>query len=244
MRHIDEITVRQARADDVEAIVALEKTVYGPLGTACYGEEYVRAWLEVHPEGLTVAEAGGRVVGYQYSQIVDFEFDLWREFATYDQATDHGYTKKSHRPDGNSVHSISLCSTESGAGRALIAGVFDLMRRLGKKYTVSQTRLAGFDAYLNSLDAAGVKIPDGASLDEVALWYALETARLVNGKIWPCLTRRPDLGLPPLNRPDPVAGKQLKNVGSGLVALLPGYMPDPQSRGYAVLLAKDNPDIP
>jgi hypothetical protein len=142
------------------------------------------------------------------------------------------------------VHSITLCSITAGAGRALIASVFDLMKRLGKRYTVSQTRLAGFDAYLRGLADRGGSIPDGVSLDEVALWYALETAKMVGGKIWPGLQRRPELPLPPLTAPDPVVGKQLKNAGAGLVALLPGYMPDPQSRDYAVLLVKDNPDIP
>ena len=240
MEHKGGITARQARAEDVAAIVALEKTVFGPLGTACYGEEYVRAWLEVHPAGLTVAERDGRVVGYQYSQIVDFAFDRLDEFATYDKATDGGYTKRSHCPGGNCLHCVSLCSIEVGAGRALSENAYDLTVRLKLKYTLSQTRLPGLDGYLSGLEDQGVKIPKGFTLNDVALWYALETVRMSGALIWPCLDRRPMLALPSPAKPDPVLSKHLKFPGAGLAGVLPDYMHDPQSRDYAALLVSEN----
>src|SRR3990172_5246615 len=147
MERSGEILVRQARPEDVDAIVSLEKTVYGPLGTACYGEEYVRAWLEVHPPGLTVAVQDGAVVGYQYAQRVDFEFDRMHLFQKYDEATDHGCSRSSHRPDGNALHSVTLCSIIPGAGKALLDDLFELARRLNTRYTIGMARMPGLAAY-------------------------------------------------------------------------------------------------
>lgn len=244
MNRSSAVTVRQARPEDVDAIVDLEKTVYGPLGTACYGEEYVRAWLEVHPEGLIVAERDGRLVAYLYFQIVDFGFDKLDRFATYDETTDDGFTRRSHRPDGNCVLCVTACSIESGANRAVTEHVYDLGWKLGMKYTLSQSRMPGFDAYLRDLESRRIDIPAGVSPDALALWYVLQTVIMVNGAIWPCLADRPDLPLPAPPGPDPVLSKHFKYPGAGLAALLPRYMRDPQSRDYAALLVSEYPPRP
>jgi hypothetical protein len=234
------VVIRPATDADVPALVALEKGVYGALGTDCYGETHFRAWLRVHPEGLVLAEAGGTVVGYQYSQFVEFSLDDVASLPSYDEFTDHGLTVTTHVPTGNSVHGVTICSVHPGAGCMLVESIFDLMRRRGKRYTIGFSRIAGFDAYMRGLEAAGLWPLPGVEERTVALWYALETARMVGGSVLPSLTPGPDLPFPPPSRPDPVIGRQLRFKEFRVAGILPGCMRDPQSRDHAVLIVREN----
>lgn len=237
------IIARPAVSADIATLVALEKSVFAPLGTEYYGEAYFNAWFETNPDGLIVADCGGRVVGYQYSQWTNFAFDDFRHFATYHGATDGGFTRKSHRPDGNAVHCLSECSIMPGAGFVLGSSVIDLMMNFKKNFIVSQSRMPGFDNYAKSVENSNAP-PDGVTLDELALWYAIGNAKLVGGKIWTALVGQPNLDLPLPDKKDPVLSGHLRFPGFGLAAILPNCMHDPQSRDYAALLVMTNPTLP
>ena len=232
--------VRQASDADIPSVVALEAQAYGSIGTDQYGEEHVRAWLETCPEFLLLAEKAGAVVGYASSQRVDFSFDRLDAIRSYDELTDHGTFRTTHRPDGCALHTVNLASVDRGAGMALIAASLVLGARAGMTYILACARMPGLDAWLKAVEASGK--PDASRpLETLALWYALETARLAGGRVWPCLTERPALDLPPLAEPDPVVRKQLAFAGSGLAAVRTRFMKDPQGRDCNAILVADMP---
>jgi len=88
MADADEIIIRQARADDLEAIVAVTAEVFRPFSMEAHIQKAVgnaggQDWLQVKtaeierdrradPEGCFVAERGGRVVGYVTSALSPF----------------------------------------------------------------------------------------------------------------------------------------------------------------------------
>ena len=232
--------IRQATESDIPAVVALEARAYGSIGTDQYGEEHVRAWLETCPEFLLIAEKGADVVGYASSQRVDFDFDRIDAIRSYDELTDHGTFRATHRPDGCALHTVNLASIDRGAGMALIATSLYLGVGAGMRYILACARMPGLDAWLQTVEASGK--PDAARpLETLALWYALETARLSGGGVWPCLAWPPPLDLPPLPEPDPVVRKQLAFAGSGLAAVRTSFMKDPQSRDCQAILVADMP---
>ncbi|MBN1585392.1 hypothetical protein JW899_03430 [Candidatus Uhrbacteria bacterium] len=238
-----DIRVRRACPRDIPKIVALERDLYGSAKMEYYCEDHVWTWFRVNPEGLTVAERGSTVVGYSYSQRVDFDFEKIGLFTTHDQATDSGYTAATHRPNGNALYGVTVCSAWPGAGWHLMADTFALARRLGTEYTMGMSRMPRFDRFMKKNGQDGNLIPDSFPERDLALWYALETARIVNGTVWPNVGPKPDLPLPELRHPDPVIVHHLRFRNHGLAALLPNAVRDPQSRNYAALIVGRTADI-
>lgn len=236
----NKIVVRNATASDIGEMAAIEREVYGRLGTPVFTEDYFRVWLDVHPAGLFVALCDGRIVGYKYSQIVEFDFDQMHRFTNYDEATDGGYTRATHRPNGNAFKGVSLCSVMPGAGRALFRATFDAVRRLGKRFYFCFTRMSGFDNYLCALEDKGNDVGRYGET-EIARWYASRCARSAGGFCWPVFGEPPRLQLP-MPSPDPVLSKQLKLKHFGLAGIVPECMRDPQSRNFAAFLIYRNPD--
>lgn len=239
----DEFAVRQAEAGDVPALVGLEQQAFGAAGTDVYGEEYFRCWLEVNPEGLLVAEHGGRVVAYRYSQYCDFELADIARLTTHNAFTDDGFTRATHKPDGNSINGVTVCSIVPGAGRVLFQAIFEQLKRQGRRWYFGFSRIAGFDRYCKTLQDAGI---DFAGLGErgerkVATWYACECARIAGGLVWPTVTSPIGLGLPAPEKPDPVLSKYLKHPGFGVAAVMADWMKDPPSRQYGVMVLFKNP---
>ena len=235
--------VRQAARKDIAALVEVERRTFGASGTDCYGEDYFSAWLDIHPEGLWLAESAGRAVGYGYAQGFRFEFDRLNELTTHDEVTDCGYTRSTHRPDGNSLYGLAIASIAPGAGRALLGHMLDLTRRLGKTYFLGSARIAGFDNYMKTLEDGGHPVLGAASEAEIALWYAHACAEMTRSKVWPTMPRKPALALPTPAGPDPVLNKHIAFSGYGMASLLPKYMRDPQSRHYGVCVVYRNPEI-
>jgi hypothetical protein len=228
----DTIVVRDAKPEDTAAIAALEARIWGGLGTPCYGEDHVRAWLETHPAGLQVAEKGGRIVGYQYAQIISYRPEDAATFPSMDVLTDDGYTRRSHRPDGNAVYCVSICSEAPGAGRVLAEQPFRLARASGLRYVIGLSRLPGLSAYWDSLPA---DVRSG--IDSVAAWYAYGVVTAFGGGSWPGFCPAPLPFPPPTD--DPVLGKYVRIPGFGVAAVLKGRMRDPESRDYGALVVKD-----
>lgn len=230
------ILVRSARGEDVPRLVELDALTFGSAGVAPFGGDFFLTWLEVNPSGLIVAESDGRVVGYHYAQGADFSFERIGEFTTFDAAADGGFTRATHRPDGNSLHGVSMCSVLPGAGRLLFRRAFAQAERTGKAYYFGFTRMSGLAAFVGKVASAAS--PQGVGLDGLAMWYARENARMVGGKVWPTAGTPPSLTLPPLTLPDRVLGRQLRIAGYGLARILPGCMPDPESLDFAALLVR------
>ncbi len=230
-----EIIVRRAQEKDIPQLINIEHLIWKPLGTPVFDASYFIAWLKVNPEGFFVAECDKIVVGYTYTQIFDFAFKDIESFPSFDELTDHAYTTKTHNPAGNAVFGLTITSIQKGAGRKMHEALLEYAQALKKEYFVAATRLSELNTYINMLINSGYEITDSLE-KEVALWYAIECTKMLNGKIWDICTKQPDIELPQPEKPDSVVAAHLSvNKEFGLAALLPKFMQDPQSKNYAIL---------
>lgn len=221
----------------MNAIVALEEASYAANGMQCYGTDHVAAWLEVNPAGLFVAEHGGNVVGYTCTQTIHFEPGRAHAMKTHDIATDCGYIRRTHRPDGNSIYGLSICSSVPGASREMFRHICAYARENGKAYYMGFSRIPGFDKYAKIVEDDALAAGNGVSQDDLALWYAHACIDMVGGGMHDVFPPRPRLSLPVPEDPDPVFCKYLKVPGMWTAALVPGYMQDPESRDYGICMA-------
>ena len=233
----DEIRVRRAQKKDIPQLINIEHIIWKPLGTPVFNAGYFMTWLKVNPEGFFVAECDGMLVGYTYTQIFNFVFEDVENFTSFDAIADHAYTTKTHNPAGNALFGVTITSTRKGAGRKLHEAILKYAQDLKKEYFVAATRLSGLSSYINMLIASGYDIEITTDLEkEVALWYAIECTKMLNGKIWDVCDKQPDIKLPQPEKPDSVIAAHLSvNKEFGLAALLPEFMQDPQSKNYAIL---------
>ncbi|PCC73457.1 hypothetical protein SAMN02745121_02814 [Nannocystis exedens] len=232
-------TIRTATPADVPLLAALDRAKFGGAGMEVYGEEHFRCWLDVNPSGLLVATHAGHVVGYRYSQYLDFDLGDIAGLTTNAAFTDHGFTRRTHRAAGNSINGMSVCSSMPGAGRALFEVIFEQLRREGRRYYFGFARIPGFAAYCERLgtDASGI------DRRQLATWYALGCARRVGGLVHDGVAFTANLRPREPEAPDPVLSKYLKHPGFGIAAVLPDWIEDPASLNVGVMVLYKNPDL-
>jgi hypothetical protein len=247
--------VRPATPHDVSRIAELDRRAFAGLGMGCYGESYVRCWLEVNSEGLLVAWQGDTAVACCYSQYVDFSPGDVALLTTDAEFTDSALTRKTHRPNGNSIQVVTVSSVVPGGRRALFEALNRQLVAQGREYLILFSRVAGFEGYCRMLEGKGLLPPaDAASvevsgdarrdvrapaLEQIARWYVVQCARLYGGGVWPEVDCE-DLALPPPVAPDPVLSKYLKDPGACVAAVLADWIEDPASRNFSVLVAIAN----
>lgn len=238
-----QFSIRQARPDDVSILARLEREKFGPKGTDVYDEQYFNCWLEVNPEGLLVATIGDQVVGYRYSQYVNFTPSDISALTTHNAFTDDGFTRSTHIPNGNSINGVSVCSMMRGAGRVLFEVIFDQLIRQGRRNYFGFSRIEGFHEYCLLLEEQGVDTSSIPAKDLVT-WYAYCCAEDAGGFLHDTVdTSGMPRNLPKVAKPDPVLSKYLKHQGFGVAAILPGWMKDPQSHGFGVMVLFKNPNL-
>lgn len=232
-------TIRTATAADVPVLAAMDRARFGSQGMETYGEEHFRCWLDVNPSGLLVASHAGSVVGYRYSQYLDFDRGDIAGLTNNDAFTDRGFSRRTHRDAGNSINGMSVCSTLPGAGRALFEVIFEQLRREGRRYYFGFARIPGFAAYRERLGAEASRVDP----KQLATWYAIGCARRVGGLVHDGVVYTGDLRLPEPEAPDPVLSKMLRHPGFGVAAVLPDWLEDPASLNVCVMVLYENPDV-
>lgn len=233
--------VRPATETDIPRILELEQTRFGADGVVPLTEEHIRCWLEINPTGLLVVEQAGRVVAYRYSQYLDFELPDISRLTTHDAFTDGAFTRRTHKPDGNSINGVTVASGQSGAGRVLFEVIFRQLVEQKRRYYFGFARIPGFADYYRHAVAAG--LPDECTELDVATGYAFACASCTKGAVWPHVPL-PRFGkLPKPTERDPVLCKYLLHQGFGIAAVLPNWMQDTRSRNMGVMVLYKNPDI-
>lgn len=230
------MTVRLARRRDLLELVELEQLVWLGTGVPTYVLAHFCTWLKINPACFLVAEYQGKIVGYSYQQRINFSLADVSKFVSHEEATDCGYTLKTHLDSGNSFYGVSIVSVKVGAGIILDREMYKLGQRLGLRYYLGFPRLAGFDRYMRGLERNWQWDALTKELEaEIALWYAIKCVEMAGGKIWsvcpPALAR--PLYWPKPSRPDPVLNWHLKNKEFGLAGVVSNYLPDLSSRNYA-----------
>ncbi|HYL46909.1 MAG TPA: GNAT family N-acetyltransferase [Candidatus Limnocylindrales bacterium] len=200
------IQVRRMAAEDIPAVVELQRRIY-PHQTTWTAEELAQH-LATFPEGQLVAlDEAGRLLGSASSLIIDW--DDYAESAKWSAITGYG-TFKTHNPRGTTLYGADMCvdakARRRGVGSLFYEARKKLIRERGLKRLLTGGRIPGY------AEVSGEMTPREYVED------------VVKGK-----------------RKDPTLNFQLSN---GLVVLdvVPEYLDDPESRGFATLLEWLNPE--
>lgn len=235
----EEVIIRNAREEDIPRLIEVEQTAWKDEGTEVYGREHFEAWLELYPEGFFVGEENGVIVGFTYTEAVFFDPSDMSIFTTFDDITDHGFSRRTHNSTGNYHFGITICSTSRGVGKVLLQALLDFSNQV-RKPLLGFSRIKGFAEYFDSVSPLpGFEIMTKELEDKIALSYALECAKMTEARIWEGLSNTESLaGLPQITAPDPILRFYLKNKEFMLYGILPDFIQDPKSRNYSVLFGQ------
>lgn len=169
---VKKITTRQATLNDVENYSKLQEERWSDDNQA--SAEQLRTRLRVHPEGMFVAEMGGRVVGMTYAmRIPDYDY---ANSPSWYQITNNGFCDN-HVPDGKVIFGVDL-STAKGVGGAagdkLLMEIARLAIRNNIKYCMLGGRLPGYHKVSDKMTAEEylfAKDSHGDPLDPQVKYY-------------------------------------------------------------------------
>lgn len=146
--------IRSATADDVAAVIALQRRVYPTIPP--WSQAKLKGQLEVFPQGQVVAAMDGDVVGYAGSLIV--RWDDWAETHTWREITGAG-TFEHHDPSGRTLYGAEVfvdpALQGSGVGHRLYEARRTLCRAMNLKRIIACGRLPGYHAHADVLSAEG-----------------------------------------------------------------------------------------
>jgi len=215
------IRIRQARVDDIEAILLVEKKAW-PENLRASREMY-ESRLETFPQGTLVAEGEGKIEGVVVSQIM--HFNLIPDISSWSEATDYGYIKNSHNPEGNSLYGVNLSVCHQSQDRVamtLLEAVGKLAIRHNFKQIVLGGRIPSFARYLGKYcEKNGISVISDEERDRIAEHYMRATNRR-GSPLDPQITF-------------------YQKAGMKIIKLLPYYFKDPKSLNYGILLLWTNP---
>jgi hypothetical protein len=221
--------VRTAGERDVARLAELDALAFGGSGMGHYGESHARCWLEVNPAGLLIAAHGGTDVACCYSQYVDFAPGDVARLTTDAEFSDSALTRATHRPDGNSIHVVTVSSIVPGGRRALFEALNAQLVAQGRAFLILFSRLAGLQDYCRSLERARL---EALGIERVARWYVAQCA---SGAIWPEAAGEA-LALPAPSGPDPILNKYLRDRGAQVAAVMVDWIEDPASCNCGALV--------
>jgi len=215
------IRIRQARVGDIDAILLVEEKAW-PENLRASREMY-ESRLGTFPQGTLVAEGKGKIEGVVVVEIVNFR--SVSDVCSWNEATDYGYIRKSHDPQGNTLYGVNLSvspQTQSRVALALLEAVDKLAIKLNFKQIVLGGRIPSFARYLGKYcEKNGISVMSDEERDRIAEHYMRATNTRGN----------------PL---DPQITFYQK-VGTKIIKLLLNYFKDPESLDYGVLLIWLNP---
>ncbi len=215
------IRVRQARIDDIEAMLLVERKAW-PENLRASREMY-QSRLATFPQGTLVARGESEIEGVVVFQIMNF--DSTPDVRSWKEATDNGYIKNSHNPRGNSFYGVNLSVCPQAQSRVAV-GLLEAVGKLAVRHNFKQIVLGGripsFARYLkHHCQKNAISVISDKKRDKIAEDYIQATNRREN----------------PL---DPQITFYQK-VGMKISRLLPNYFEDPESLNYGVLVIWLNP---
>jgi hypothetical protein len=164
--------IRPARHEDLAAYASLQAERWTDENQASMEDLETR--LKVHPQGMLVAEDGGRIVGMVYAMRIS-KYDLTRPPSWY-QVTNNGRCDN-HDPDGAIIFGVDL-STAVGvgarAGDKLLVAIGRLAVRENIRWCMLGGRMPGYHAYRDQMSAdeyLAALGPDKLPLDPQVRFY-------------------------------------------------------------------------
>jgi len=111
------LEVRQARLRDIKEILRIEKEAWQKGLRAT--KEMFHSRLKTFPEGFLYAVMNGEIQGFVVTEILDY--DMRGSPLSWKEATDNGYIRKTHNPNGDTLYGVSLSVSTHAQRRVSVA---------------------------------------------------------------------------------------------------------------------------
>lgn len=142
--------VRILAVEDLDAIVMLEQAAW-PVDTRAPRQK-LHDRLSAYERGFFGAFLGDRLVGMASSQVI--RCNPAAPLRSWSELTDDGWISKTHVPNGNCLHFVSICVDPDyrgqGVGTRLSEARLGLAQELGLEFALTDTRLPGLGAFLKA----------------------------------------------------------------------------------------------
>lgn len=149
------IKIRRWRKEDIPRIVATQQAAYPefPLKELC-DERLYEMQFDAFPDGQLLAEAGGEVVGYATSLIVQLDDDA--PWYSYSEITGVG-TFSTHTPGGDTLYGADIAVHPDWRGRAIAGKLYEgrkkILFRFNLRRMVAGGRIPGYSEHVGRLTA-------------------------------------------------------------------------------------------
>lgn len=118
------LTVRQARREDIPAIVSLSKKVYGENFMA---ETMLTGQINAFPEGQFVADYNGQIVGHCATFVISGA--IAKSPHSWRQITGNGFASR-HDPNGDYLYGMEVCVDRDFRGLRIGQRLYDARKNL------------------------------------------------------------------------------------------------------------------
>lgn len=140
------LEIRQVKSKDMRKILRIEREAW-PEGLRATREMF-HSRLKTFPEGFLCAVENRDVQGFVVTEILNY--DIQRSSLSWQEATDNGYIRNTHNPNGDTLYGVSLSVSpcaRKGVAIALLeaAGKFAIKR--GLKRVLFGSRLPRYHKY-------------------------------------------------------------------------------------------------
>lgn len=180
------VTIREARLQDLEHLVELNKLCFPDMAeeNVVWTVSQLSNHLRLFPQGQLVAEEDGKLLGGISSLIVDLGADSYREH-TYAGITDGGYFHN-HNPEGDSLYGADVYvhpkARGKGIGHLLYQARRDLCQRLNLRRIVAGGRIYGYNEHAENLTPqAYVTEVENGHVQDLVLSFQLREGFVVRG---------------------------------------------------------------
>ena len=143
------LIIRPAQLKDVNEILIVEEEAW-PAGMRAKREQFISR-IETFPEGTLVAVADGHITGVVSTEIINY--NLEKPIATWNEATDYGFIKKTHNPEGDTLYGVDLSVTRfaDNTSRLLMEAVGRLIIRFNLKQGVLGARIPRYHKFKDKM---------------------------------------------------------------------------------------------
>ena len=146
---MNKLIVRPAQLKDLDEILIVEEEAW-PESLRATREQFISR-IETFPEGTQVAVADGHVIGVVSTEIVNY--NLEKPIPTWNEITDHGFIKRTHNPEGDSLYGVDLSIAHfvENASRLLMEAVGKLVIRFNLKQGILGARIPRYHKFRDKM---------------------------------------------------------------------------------------------
>lgn len=171
----------------LDEVMEVERSAWPPELQAA--REKFASRLSIFPEGFFVAKIKDRIVGVTTSQITTYDPSASK---TWDNITNNGTIKKTHKPGGNALYVVSVGVAEKAQGNHVGSQIVkrqkELASNLRLEYLYLGARIPGYDSYCKEHGEIGIedyvklKDADNEAVDPEIRFYSrcgLEVRKII-----------------------------------------------------------------